>query len=93
MAKNPPPDGQRTTGHNVYITSDMAEDLAILQIKLRRANPNKSKRTISRLIGDRTWEALEARKLLASDEQSNHEKMKELYRIFQIQDPDQPKKK
>jgi hypothetical protein len=93
MAKNPPPDNQRTTCHNTLITADMAEDLAILQIKLRRSNPNKPKRTISRLIGDRTWEALEARKLLSSDEQSNHEKMKELYRIFQIQDPDHPNKK
>lgn len=90
MSKTLPPDAARTSAHNIRITPEMGDDVLEVQIDLRKKNRNKPKRSIALIIGDRVWESLEARKVLQADEQNTTEKMKELYRLFQIQDPNAP---
>lgn len=93
MSKNKPSDSSRTNKHVIPVTQDMNADLIDIQTSLRRISPQKPKRPIALLASDRIWESLEARKILQDDQNSNHEKMREIYRIFQIVDPDAPKPK
>ena len=87
MTKNQPPDSERTISHNVPLSIDMDLEINNIQGEMRKQNPSKPKRPKPFIMSDRIHEALQAREIIQSDEENDHEKMRSLYKIFSIPDP------